>query len=103
MPPSNTVINLDTSNAPAELTLWPDFHSGVAAGLRVAPAFETSTFNAYDTELATASNDKKGSVGDESNDSSSGSGNDSSSGNGNGNSNSNMQFSNSNFIIIANI
>ena len=60
MPPSNTVINLDTSNAPAELTLWPDFHSGVAAGLRVAPAFEASTSNAYDTELSTAINDNNG-------------------------------------------
>ena len=60
MPPSNTVINLDTSNAPAELTLWPDFHSGVAAGLRVAPAFEASTSNAYDTQLSTAINDNNG-------------------------------------------
>ena len=60
MPPSNTVINLDTSNAPAELTLWPDFHSGVAAGLRVAPAFEASTSNAYDTKLSTAINDNNG-------------------------------------------
>ena len=48
VPPSNSVVKLDTSNAPAELTLWPDFHSGVAAGLRVAPAFDVSRFPAYD-------------------------------------------------------
>jgi len=33
--PSNSVIQLDTLSVPAELTLWPEFHNGVAAGLRV--------------------------------------------------------------------
>ena len=28
---------METSNAPPELTLWPEFHNGVAAGLRVGP------------------------------------------------------------------
>ena len=33
--PSNSVIQLEVATAPAELTLWPEFHNGVAAGLRV--------------------------------------------------------------------
>ena len=33
-PPSNAILALDLSHAPTELTLWPDFHAGVAAGLR---------------------------------------------------------------------
>ena len=33
--PSNSIIQLDTMSVPAELTLWPEFHNGVAAGLRV--------------------------------------------------------------------
>ena len=53
VPPTNAVVNLDTSNAPAELTLWPDFHSGVAAGLRVAPAFDVSRFPYFDKKLST--------------------------------------------------
>ena len=52
VPPSNSIVKLDTSNAPSELTLWPDFHSGVAAGLRVAPAFDLSRFPAYDKKLS---------------------------------------------------
>ena len=39
VPPQNTTIQLETSNAPPELTLWPEFHNGVAAGLRVGPKF----------------------------------------------------------------
>ena len=35
MPPTNAVIGLDTASAPPELTMWPEFHNGVAAGLRV--------------------------------------------------------------------
>ena len=35
VPPNNSIIHLDTASAPAELTLWPDFHNGAAAGLRV--------------------------------------------------------------------
>ena len=35
VPPSNGIVHLDTATAPPELTLWPEFHNGVAAGLRV--------------------------------------------------------------------
>lgn len=35
VPPSNGLVHLDTTSAPPELTLWPEFHNGVAAGLRV--------------------------------------------------------------------
>jgi hypothetical protein len=37
-PPNNTIVVLDLSTAPADLTLWPEFHNGVAAGLRLNPA-----------------------------------------------------------------
>lgn len=43
VPPQNTTIQLETSNAPPELTLWPDFHNGVAAGLRVGPKIRNSS------------------------------------------------------------
>lgn len=33
--PHYSVISLDTSAAPPELTLWPEFHNGVATGLRI--------------------------------------------------------------------
>jgi anaphase-promoting complex subunit 1 len=35
IPPMNSTISLDASAAPVELTIWPEFHNGVAAGLRV--------------------------------------------------------------------
>jgi hypothetical protein len=37
IPPNNSPLLLDTVTAPEELTLWPEFHNGVAAGLRVNP------------------------------------------------------------------
>ncbi len=37
VPPANSVVALDTTHAHADLTLWPDFHNGVAAALRVGP------------------------------------------------------------------
>ena len=30
------------SNAPSDLTLWPEFHNGVAAGLRLHPGSKIS-------------------------------------------------------------
>mmetsp|Transcript_6661 Transcript_6661/g.5971 ORF Transcript_6661/g.5971 Transcript_6661/m.5971 type:complete len:924 (+) Transcript_6661:1297-4068(+) len=35
VPPNNSIISLDSSSASPELTLWPDFHNGVATGLRL--------------------------------------------------------------------
>lgn len=35
VPPTNATITLDTSTSSADLMLWPEFHNGVAAGLRV--------------------------------------------------------------------
>ena len=55
---NNAVINLDLSTAPpapaggamAELTAWPEFHNGVAAGLRLAPGARlTRTWIAYNS------------------------------------------------------
>lgn len=34
VPPTSASVNLDTSGYSADLTLWPEFHNGVAAGLR---------------------------------------------------------------------
>jgi anaphase-promoting complex subunit 1 len=35
VPPTNATITLDTSTSSPDLMLWPEFHNGVAAGLRV--------------------------------------------------------------------
>eukprot|EP00814_Leptocylindrus_danicus_P021824 CAMPEP_0116010592 /NCGR_PEP_ID=MMETSP0321-20121206/4085_1 /TAXON_ID=163516 /ORGANISM="Leptocylindrus danicus var. danicus, Strain B650" /LENGTH=1159 /DNA_ID=CAMNT_0003479705 /DNA_START=267 /DNA_END=3746 /DNA_ORIENTATION=+ len=35
VPPTNTIVALDTTSAPAEMTIWPEFHNGVASGLRI--------------------------------------------------------------------
>jgi anaphase-promoting complex subunit 1 len=35
VPPSNSLVTLDTSSAHVDLTLWPDFHNGAAAALRL--------------------------------------------------------------------
>ncbi len=49
VPPQNIIIALETTHAPSELTLWPEFHNGVAAGLRVGPiesrGFKQTGFN----------------------------------------------------------
>jgi hypothetical protein len=51
--PNNSIVKLDTDAAPSELTLWPEFHNGVAAGLRVGPArFKNAQWTA--TAAATA-------------------------------------------------
>jgi hypothetical protein len=36
IPPNNTPLPLHTVTAPQDLSLWPEFHNGVAAGLRVS-------------------------------------------------------------------
>jgi anaphase-promoting complex subunit 1 len=35
VPPTNATLNLDVSACPADLRVWPEFHNGVAAGLRL--------------------------------------------------------------------
>jgi hypothetical protein len=35
VPPTNASLALDTSECPADMKVWPDFHNGVAAGLRL--------------------------------------------------------------------
>ncbi|GMH71404.1 hypothetical protein TL16_g05640 [Triparma laevis f. inornata] len=35
VPPTNATMQLDTSSCPPQMTAWPDFHNGVAAGLRL--------------------------------------------------------------------
>jgi len=35
MPPNNATLNLDTSACAPDMMVWPEFHNGVAAGLRV--------------------------------------------------------------------
>jgi anaphase-promoting complex subunit 1 len=35
VPPTNATLALDTSECPADMKVWPEFHNGVAAGLRL--------------------------------------------------------------------
>jgi anaphase-promoting complex subunit 1 len=35
LPPTNVTVNLDMSECPPELMIWPNFHNGVATGLRL--------------------------------------------------------------------
>lgn len=35
VPPTNTIVSLDTTSASADMTIWPEFHNGVASGLRI--------------------------------------------------------------------
>jgi anaphase-promoting complex subunit 1 len=35
VPPTNATLVLDTSECPADLKVWPEFHNGVACGLRL--------------------------------------------------------------------
>lgn len=35
VPPNNATVTLDTSGSPPDMTVWPEFHNGVATGLRV--------------------------------------------------------------------
>jgi anaphase-promoting complex subunit 1 len=52
VPPNNQIVPLDTTNAHADLTTWPDFHNAVAAALRVGPL---SSPNATASAAAAAS------------------------------------------------
>ena len=35
VPPTNATLALDVSSCPADMNVWPEFHNGVAAGLRL--------------------------------------------------------------------
>ena len=35
--PNAATVDLDTSQLPADHLLWPEFHNGIAAALRLAP------------------------------------------------------------------
>lgn len=35
VPPANATLTLDTSECPSDMRVWPDFHNGVSAGLRL--------------------------------------------------------------------
>jgi anaphase-promoting complex subunit 1 len=35
VPPTNAIIALDTGECPTDMRVWPEFHNGVAAGLRL--------------------------------------------------------------------
>lgn len=37
LPPNNAVVSMDVSSLPSDLQKWPNFHNGVAAGLRIPP------------------------------------------------------------------
>jgi hypothetical protein len=43
--PSNSLIALEMTSGQTELTLWPEFHNGVAAGLRILPESKGITRN----------------------------------------------------------
>jgi anaphase-promoting complex subunit 1 len=38
VPPAHATLALDMSSCPANFRVWPEFHNGVAAGLRLPPA-----------------------------------------------------------------
>ena len=42
VPPNNAVLALDVSNCPSDMCMWPEFHNGVAAGLRMRTARSSS-------------------------------------------------------------
>nr|XP_046257770.1 anaphase-promoting complex subunit 1 isoform X2 [Scatophagus argus] len=44
-PPRNTVVDLNSGNidVPPNMTSWPSFHNGVAAGLKIAPASQVDS------------------------------------------------------------
>ncbi len=37
VPPKNSTVGLDHIDKPADMSLWAEFHNGVAAGLKIAP------------------------------------------------------------------
>ena len=43
VPPSNGTITLDMNDCPSDFLVWPYFHNGVAAGLRIPAASEMGT------------------------------------------------------------
>ena len=49
VPPTNAHISLDMSNCPPNMTMWPKFHNGVAAGLRIG--FEKNGKRSNNTNL----------------------------------------------------
>jgi anaphase-promoting complex subunit 1 len=55
VPPGNSIVHLDTSAAPTQLTLWPDFHNGTAAALRVGPASVMAAASASSSGAANGS------------------------------------------------
>ncbi len=44
-PPRNTMVDLNSGNidVPPNMTSWPSFHNGVAAGLKIAPASQVES------------------------------------------------------------
>lgn len=44
-PPRNAMVDLNSGNidVPPNMTNWPSFHNGVAAGLKIAPASQVSS------------------------------------------------------------
>ncbi|GAX19404.1 anaphase-promoting complex subunit 1 [Fistulifera solaris] len=45
VPPTNAGITLDLTDSPSDLRVWPEFHNGVAAGLRLPSKKDTSGFH----------------------------------------------------------
>jgi len=43
VPPTNNSLALDMSNTHEDMTVWPEFHNGVAAGLRLPPKSNTTS------------------------------------------------------------
>jgi hypothetical protein len=42
VPPNNSIVALDTTNASSDISLWAEFHNGVAAAFRVGPKLSQS-------------------------------------------------------------
>jgi hypothetical protein len=45
VPPTNAGITLDLTDSPSDLRVWPEFHNGVAAGLRLPSKNDSSDFH----------------------------------------------------------
>ena len=37
VPPKNSTVGLDHIDKPADMSMWAEFHNGVAAGLKIDP------------------------------------------------------------------
>ncbi len=44
VPPKNSAVGLDHIDKPADMSVWAEFHNGVAAGLKIAPGMSQVSY-----------------------------------------------------------